>query len=70
MSIVPQRCISSYHPVPLKRVLIGEPAKPRQLGVIMRRDTSKFRLIDIFLDELIQVVEMAGEVRVLQELAR
>lgn len=70
VSIVPQPCISSYHPVPLKRVPIGEPAKPRRLGVLTRRDTGKFWLVDIFHAELVQVVEVAGEVKDLGETAR
>ncbi len=64
VSIIPQRCIPVHHPLPLKRVPIGPSAKPRILGIITRKDTPKFHLIDIFLSELIHLVEAAGEVKV------
>ena len=63
VSIVPQRCIPSPHPLPLKRVPIGPSAKPRILGVVSRNDGVKFQLIDVFLAELVHLVEAAGQVK-------
>ncbi len=63
VSIVPQRCVSEVNPLPLKRIPLGGSSKPRRLGILSRRDTSKFRLIDIFLAELRHLVEVANEVK-------
>ncbi len=63
VSIVPQRCVPSPYPLPLKRVPIGPSAKPRILGVVSRNDSVKFHLIDVFLAELVHLVEAAGQVK-------
>ena len=67
VSIVPQRCVPSPQPLPLKRIPLGASAKPRILGVISRRDSVKFRVINAILAEFIHLVESAGQVDVIRE---
>lgn len=65
VSIVPKRCVPSPRPLALKRVPLGDSAKPRVLGVLSRRDSPKYSLVEIFLAELVAVVAHAGEVDVI-----
>ncbi len=66
VSIVPQRCVPSPHPLPVKRIPIGPSAKPRILGLASRNDSVKFQLIDAFLTELVHLVEAAGQVKAIR----
>ncbi len=61
VSIVPTRCVPSPRPLPLTRIPLAT-AKPRLLGILSRPDNVKFKLIDIFLAELTNLVQQAGEV--------
>jgi len=65
VSVVPQRCVLSPNPLPLKRIPIGSTARPRILGLISRNDSVKFQLIQAFQLELVRLVEAAGQVRVI-----
>ena len=56
VSIVPEPCVSPTPPLPLKRLSLGPSAKPRVLGLLIRKDFTKSRLVDIFLDELRRLV--------------
>ena len=62
VSIVPKRCVPSPRPLDLKRVPLGDSAKPRVLGALSRRDNPKSHLVDIFLAELVGVVTLAAGV--------
>ena len=64
VSIVPRHCVPPPHPLELKQVSLGPSARPRRLGVLSRRDSSVFRIIDLFLAEIVKVVSAAGEVPV------
>jgi hypothetical protein len=48
-------------------VPLHPPARPRRLGVLSRRDSGVFRMIDIFLAEIVRVVSAAGEMPVLPQ---
>lgn len=63
VSIVPDRCVPSPHPLPLKRVPLRPPAAPRILGLLSRKDNIKFRLIEALGDTLTQIVLSAGKAR-------
>jgi len=66
VSIVPHRSVPSPHPLPLKRIPLEPMAKPRILGVVSRKDSTKFRLIDPLVKELTEIVEAAGQVSVIR----
>lgn len=66
VSIVPQRCVPSPNPLSLKRIPIGPSARPRILGLVSRNDSVKFPLIDVVLTELVNLVEMAGQVKAIR----
>lgn len=57
VSIVPMSCCSVPEQASLKSILLGDSAKPRVLGVLCRRDSSKHKLIDILWLELLRIVE-------------
>ena len=59
VSIVPRRCVPSPNPLPLKRVPIGDAGARRILGLASRRDSPKFKLVDVFLAELVRLVDAA-----------
>ena len=63
VSIVPQRCVPSARPLPLKRIPLGASARPRILGVMSRKDGSKFQLLEVLIAELVELVKSAGEVK-------
>ena len=63
VSIVPQRCVPSARPLPLKRIPLGASARPRILGVMSRKDGSKSQLLEVLIAELVELVESAGEVK-------
>ena len=63
VSIVPRRCVPSARPLPLKRIPLGPSARPRILGVVARKDGSKFQLLEVLLAELVELVKSAGEVK-------
>ena len=63
VSIVPQRCVPSARPLPLKRIPLGASARPRILGVMARKDGSKSQLLEVLIAELVELVESAGEVK-------
>lgn len=67
VSIVPKRCVPSSRPFNLKRILLASTVRPRLLGILCRRDSEKYRLIDILLEEMIRLVEESGQVRALRE---
>lgn len=69
-SIVPKRCVPSARPFELKRVLLDPSSSPRLLGVLHRRDSTKFRLQDILVEELTRLVEECGQVRAIRDRAR
>ena len=60
VSIVPLTSVPSPNPLALKRVPLGPGARPRLLGVVVRRDCPKRRLIDLFREELVELVRAAG----------
>ena len=60
VSIVPLTSVPSPNPLALKRVPLGSGARPRLLGVVVRRDCPKRRLIDLFREELVEAVREAG----------
>ncbi len=60
VSIVPLTSVPSPNPLALKRVPLGSSARPRLLGVVVRRDCPKRRLIDLFREELVEAVRDAG----------
>ena len=60
-SIVPGHCVPPPSSPGLKRVPLHPPARPRRLGVLSRRDSGVFRMIDIFLADIVRVVSAAGE---------
>ena len=64
VSIVPMRCCPSPRPLPLKRIMLGGNAKPRTLGVLLRRDSPRFESIRLLHREMVRIVESAGVVRV------
>jgi DNA-binding transcriptional LysR family regulator len=66
-SIVPGHCVAPSSSPVLKRVPLHPPARPRRLGVLSRRDSSVFRMIDLFLAEIVRVVSAAGEMPVLPQ---
>ena len=61
VSIVPMRCVPSPRPLSLKRIPIDPPARPRRLGILLRHDSAKFKLINIVFRELCCVVELSGQ---------
>lgn len=65
VSIVPKRCVPTPNPLPLKRLPLGPSAQPRILGLLARRDSPKTRLIELLYEELLGLVERAGEVKTL-----
>ncbi|WP_025771024.1 LysR family transcriptional regulator [Thioalkalivibrio sp. HK1] len=67
VSIVPKRCVPSPRPFALKRILLDGSVAPRLLGILSRRDSTKFRLLDIVLEELTRTVEDSGQVRAIRE---
>lgn len=67
VSIVPMRCSDSPRPLPLKRIPLPSSAKPRVLGVLSRRDSSRSNLVKIFHEEVVRIVVSEGRVRVIQE---
>ena len=62
VSIVPERCVPSPQPLPLKRIPLVPAAPPRILGVISRRDNVRFRSIEVLVEKLADIVEAAGQV--------
>ena len=60
VSIVPLTSVPPPNPLALKRVPLGPGARPRLLGVVVRRDCPKRRLIDLFREELVELVREAG----------
>ena len=66
VSIVPHRSVPSPHPLPLKRIPLQPMAKSRILGVVSRKDSTKFRLIHPLVKELTEIVEAAGQVSVIR----
>ncbi len=67
VSIVPRRCVPPPRPLPLQRILLDESARPRTLGVISHADSTRFKLIDILLGELIRIVEMCNEAKSIEQ---
>lgn len=60
VSIMPAPCVPAQNPLPLKRLPIGPSARPRVLGIVTRKDSAKSGLVEIFLEELRQVVDDAA----------
>lgn len=52
VSIVPLSCMQADNRLPMKRIPLGPAAKPRILGIIARKDSIKFRIIDALLTKL------------------
>lgn len=57
VSIVPERCVQPPVSLDLKRVPLGPSAKPRILGLLMKKQHPKSSLIEVFFDQLVQVIE-------------
>jgi DNA-binding transcriptional LysR family regulator len=55
-SIVPQRCIPSPNPLPLKRLSLGENALKRVIGMLVRRDDPESWLTDILYKQIVKMV--------------
>jgi DNA-binding transcriptional LysR family regulator len=62
VSIVPRPCVPSPRPLPVLQIPLDASASPRTLGVISHPDSTKFKLIDILLGELIRIVGLCEEV--------
>ncbi len=57
VSIVPQNCVPAPGALPLKRLPLDASARPRQIGLLSRRDSNKASLIRVVHDRLLRVVE-------------
>ena len=55
VSIVPQRCVPAPHPLPIRRITLGDGLDPRVLGVISHPDNPRFQLVDILYDALSEI---------------
>lgn len=58
VSIVPESCVRSCNPLPLKRLSLGEGAPTRHLGLIYRRDNPRSRVMTGMEDALLEGVRI------------
>lgn len=66
VSILPKNCIETPRELPLKQIELDGSIPPRVLGVLSRRDTDKTKLVNILWENLVQIVERAGRVKVMR----
>ena len=60
VSIVPESCVRSCNPLPLKRLSLGRDAPTRHLGLILRRDNPRSRVMDGIEAALLDSVEIGA----------
>ncbi len=58
VSIVPETCVQSPNPMPVKRISLGEDAPVRQLVLIYRSDNPRTRVLEILHETLLEAVEV------------
>ena len=61
VSIVPRHCVQVLRSPPLKTIVLGTAARPRILGVLSRRDSRMFAMLEILHAEISDVVENSGK---------
>ncbi len=60
VSIVPESCVQTCNPLPLKRLSLGRDAPTRHLGLILRRDNPRSRVMDGIEAALLDSVEIGA----------
>lgn len=60
VSIAPRQCVSPPNPPPLKRLPIPDGPPARALGLVMRDDSVKLRVLDVAFQKMRDVVELGA----------
>lgn len=58
VSIVPERCVQTVNPLPLKRLSLGKDAPTRYLDLAFRKDNPRMRVIEEIHGALLQAVDI------------
>ena len=56
VSIVPETCVKTPNPMPIRRVPLGEDAPKRQLVLAYRSDNPRVQMLDVVHDALSEAV--------------
>ena len=60
VSIVPESCVRTSNPLPLKRLPLGPEAPTRHLGLVMRKDNPRSRVMDGIEAALLESVQIGA----------